>query len=104
MEMQALGHAVEESQPDLRDGGAAGGEEREPPGDGYGGGSEMPLGAYAAIMALFNAALGGFLAAAWKSGRPLPDRIRTSDLVLLALATHKLSRLITKDAVTSPIR
>ncbi|HEX2895863.1 MAG TPA: DUF1360 domain-containing protein [Marmoricola sp.] len=33
-----------------------------------------------------------------------PDSFRTSDLVLGALATQKFTRVITKDAVTTPLR
>jgi len=34
----------------------------------------------------------------------LPDRIGPYDVALLAVATHKTSRTLTKDAVTSPLR
>jgi hypothetical protein len=34
----------------------------------------------------------------------VPERPATQDVVLIAIATHKLSRLIAKDAVTSPLR
>jgi hypothetical protein len=34
----------------------------------------------------------------------LPERIGAGDTVLLCLGTHKASRLLTKDAVTSPLR
>lgn len=37
-------------------------------------------------------------------GKRLPDRYRASDLVLGAVATHKFTRVIAKDAVTTPIR
>ncbi|HVT21297.1 MAG TPA: DUF1360 domain-containing protein [Mycobacteriales bacterium] len=48
----------------------------------------------------------GVSAAAWlmkRSGR-FPDSYRVSDLALVTLATHKLSRTITRDSVTSPLR
>src|SRR3954453_15400162 len=70
---------------------------------GYGGGEEMPLGGYALLMGLYNAAVAGVLVAAHRAGR-LPERIPTRDLLLLGVATHKLSRLITRDWVTSPLR
>ncbi len=38
------------------------------------------------------------------TGRDLPRRMNTRDLLLAAVAVHKLSRTITKDAVTSPLR
>jgi Protein of unknown function (DUF1360) len=53
------------------------------------------------------AALSGTLAAALAAGlvkTPLPERIRAQDIVLAGVATHKLSRLIAKDKVTSFVR
>jgi hypothetical protein len=34
----------------------------------------------------------------------LPERMDAKDILLLGIATHKLSRLITQDWVTSPLR
>jgi hypothetical protein len=34
----------------------------------------------------------------------LPNRWRVQDLLILTLGSHKLSRTLTKDAVTSPLR
>jgi hypothetical protein len=62
-----------------------------------------PLGGYAAIALAFNAALGAGLAAAIRRDR-LPERVGAADLAVGALATYKLSRLIAKDEVTSPLR
>ena len=63
-----------------------------------------PLDGYIVAMGGF-AALGAALAAAAKvTARPVPDRPATADVVLISIATHKLSRLIAKDAVTSPLR
>ena len=44
--------------------------------------------------------------AAWmrRSGRDLPERVDAGDLVLVTVATHKASRLIAKDRVTSTAR
>jgi hypothetical protein len=67
-------------------------------------GEERPLGAYAAIIATFGAALAGALALLRASGRELPERPRAGDLLLTAVATHKVSRLLAKDRVTSAIR
>ena len=67
--------------------------------DGYAPPRERPpFGAYAAFTATFNAAFAGALAVAAREGR-LPDRIGAGDVVLVGVATHKLSRLITKDRV-----
>ncbi len=57
----------------------------------------LALGAYGVTVASAGAAL-------HRWGRPLPDRIGVYDLGLLALATHKTSRTLTKDAVTAPLR
>jgi hypothetical protein len=39
-----------------------------------------------------------------RSDRELPDRVAAADLALGAVATHKASRLVTRDRVTSAIR
>jgi hypothetical protein len=59
----------------------------------------MPLGAYALFVGVFNVLLGSFLATSKKTAPP-----SGRELVLLAVSTHKLSRFITKDAVTAPFR
>ncbi len=66
--------------------------------------SERPIGGYAALTGVFAALCTGFAAWMHRSGRELPERAGTGDLVLITIATHKLSRLITKDRVTSAIR
>jgi Protein of unknown function (DUF1360) len=38
------------------------------------------------------------------TGRALPERVDAKDLVLLGVATHKLSLIGARDAVTSPLR
>src|SRR3954453_3626052 len=63
-----------------------------------------PLGAYAVLTGAFGASLGGALIAARLTGRELPERWSTQDLVLAGVATHKVSRLITKDKITSALR
>lgn len=71
---------------------------------GYKGGDEMPLASYAKIMGTYNAAFAGLLLAAKQTKHGLPERIVYADLVLLGVATYKLSRLISSDRVTSPLR
>lgn len=61
----------------------------------------MPLGSYALLTSGYVAGSAGMLAAARER---LPRRIAARDLVLLGVATHKLSRLLTRDWVTSPLR
>ena len=70
----------------------------------YKGGEEMPLAGYATLLGVYNVAFAALLLAAKNSGRRLPKRINYADLLLLGVATHKLSRLIAKDRVTSPLR
>jgi Protein of unknown function (DUF1360) len=67
-------------------------------------GTERPLGGYALVMTVFAGVVGlaGLLAAL--TGRGLPRRIAPYDLALITVGTHKLSRTISKDAVTSPLR
>jgi hypothetical protein len=63
-----------------------------------------PLAGYAVLSGAFAAALGAALLEARRSGRLLPERIDTRDLILAGVATHKISRLIAKDKVTSFLR
>ena len=65
---------------------------------------ERPLGGYAVLMATFGAASAGFAAWLRASGRELPERPSAGDLALITVATHKASRLLAKDRVTSAIR
>jgi hypothetical protein len=65
---------------------------------------DRPLAAYGGLIGLFNATLVGFLLAARRAGRPLPEHVGFGDIVLLGVATHKLSRLLAKDTVTSALR
>ena len=62
-----------------------------------------PFRTYAGLAAVFNAAFAGALIAAKRSGR-LPDRVSAQDVVLIGTASHKLSRLVAKDKVTSFLR
>ena len=63
-----------------------------------------PLGAYAVLVAAFHAVFGGFLYATKAAGQPLPTRIGPGDLLVLGVATHKLSRTLARDFVTSVLR
>jgi hypothetical protein len=71
---------------------------------GYKGGEDMPLAGYATLLGIYNTAFATLLLTAKNSGRRLPERVSYADLVLLGLATHKISRIIAKDRVTSPLR
>ncbi|GAB2935809.1 DUF1360 domain-containing protein [Micromonospora polyrhachis] len=63
-----------------------------------------PLGGYLVAMGGYAGLLGTLATAVKLTGRPLPSRPSTADIVLVSIATHKLSRVLSKDAVTSPIR
>jgi hypothetical protein len=69
----------------------------------YAPGQDRPLGGYAGAMSVYGALSAGLAGLARMQKRALP-RADASDVILVACATHKLSRLITKDAITSPIR
>ena len=70
----------------------------------YRNGEERPLGGYVAAMMGFVllVAVAGSVAAL--TGRKLPRRIGAYDLLLITVSTHKLSRTLSKAAVTSPLR
>jgi hypothetical protein len=65
---------------------------------------ERPLRGYATVMAVYAAGAAAVAGIAKLTGRRLPERIPAGDLALMATATHKISLLLTKDAVTSPLR
>jgi hypothetical protein len=54
-------------------------------------------------MAVYAAGVGAAAVAMWRTKR-LPSGFRASDLALVTVATHKLSRTISRDSVTSPLR
>jgi Protein of unknown function (DUF1360) len=72
--------------------------------DAYRGDEERPLRGYVAVLGIYSSLvlLTALLAAV--TGRKLPDQWRIQDLITVTLGSHKLSRTLTKDAVTSPIR
>ena len=62
-----------------------------------------PLGAYAFLTGLFATGFGIPLVVAERRGA-LPERIPAADLALVAAGTFKLSRMLTRDAVTGFVR
>jgi hypothetical protein len=70
----------------------------------YAPGGGRPLRGYLGVMGAYAGIVGGLAALARRTGRRPPERVPVFDVVLLGVATHKLSRLVTKDAVTSPLR
>jgi hypothetical protein len=67
-------------------------------------GEPRPLRGYLALLATYGTGLAAVAAAARLTGRTLPERVGLQDLTTIAVATHRISRLLTKDAVTSPLR
>lgn len=65
---------------------------------------ERPLGAYLTLIATFLSMVGAFTAWFARSGRQAPEQVSAVDLALITVATHKVSREITKSRVASAIR
>jgi hypothetical protein len=70
----------------------------------YSAGRDRPLGGYLAAMAGFGVYTAAWATAVRRRGRPLPERPEPWDVVLTSVATFRLSRLLSKAAVTSPLR
>ena len=70
---------------------------------GYDAGEEMPIGSYAVLVGGYLGLLGVTLRSLERAGA-LRRPVRPADLVLLGAATFHLSRLVTKDWVTAPVR
>jgi Protein of unknown function (DUF1360) len=62
-----------------------------------------PFRTYAGMATVFNAGFAGALLAARRSRR-LPERISAEDVLLIGTASHKLSRLVAKDKITTFVR
>lgn len=72
--------------------------------EGYAPNENPPLAGYATLIGIFASMVGALSWGARRTGRRLPGRVPAGDLALLATATHKASRLIAKDRVTSVLR
>jgi hypothetical protein len=59
------------------------------------------LAPYGVLTGAYAGAVGAFL---WRFRDRLPERISAGDLALLGIASHKTSRSISKEKVTSPLR
>lgn len=64
---------------------------------------ELPIRGYATMLALYVGAFAGVALFAKGAGL-LPRRIPPSDITLLGVATHKLTRIVTRERVTIPLR
>ncbi|MCV7379570.1 hypothetical protein BST11_11495 [Mycobacterium alsense] len=87
--------------PDITEGVA---ERARQEADAYRGDNPRPLEGYTAVLGIYGllVTLTAVIAAA--TGRRLPERWGVQDLVTVTVGTHKLSRTVSKDAVTSPLR
>ena len=65
---------------------------------------DRPLAGYAVLLSTFLSLAAAFAAWFRSSGRELPDSISAGDLALLTVASHKASRMITRDRVASVVR
>jgi hypothetical protein len=70
----------------------------------YAAGHDRPLRGYAATMGAYGLVVGALAAAARLARPDIPDKLPVTDIALSAVATHKLSRLLARDPVTSPLR
>ena len=66
-------------------------------------GDELPIGGYATMIAVFMGSFVGLVAAARRAD-VLPRRVPIRDIALLGVATHKLTRIVTRERVTIPLR
>ena len=71
---------------------------------GYSPDEKRPLGPYVLLTSVFAAGFAGGLEGARRSRGSLPERYGVLDLIMVGAATHKVSRLLTKDKVTAFIR
>jgi hypothetical protein len=60
---------------------------------------DVALGGHAVLVGVYNGSLAAFALSQRRSGRGVPDRFPPGDLLLLSVATYKLSRLIAKDRI-----
>jgi hypothetical protein len=65
---------------------------------------QPPFAAYATFATAFHAAMAGAVVAAKRSGRDLPQRVEAGDIVLIGMASYKLSRLVSKKKITAFVR
>jgi hypothetical protein len=63
-----------------------------------------PLGGHIILVSIFGGAATAVAITQRRSGRPLPERFPASDVMLMSIATYKVSRLIAKDRITSFLR
>lgn len=72
--------------------------------DAHAAGEGRPLAGYLVSLASYAALAGGAVAVGRRRGVRPPEQVRVADVVLVAVATHKASRLLTKASVTAVLR
>jgi hypothetical protein len=70
----------------------------------YADGGDRPLGGYLAAMTAFGAYTAAWAGLVRRRGVPVPERPDLRDVALTSVAVFRLSRLLSKAAVTSPLR
>jgi uncharacterized protein DUF1360 len=70
----------------------------------YAAGEDRPMRGYVLTMSTYAGLVTALAVAAKASGRAIPAGLSGRDIVVMGAATHKLSRLLAKDPVTSPLR
>lgn len=70
----------------------------------YDRGAGQPLPQYAATLATYGVTVGGLAGLVWARRRDQLPHVGLPEVGLLGVATFKLARVVSKDAVTSPIR
>jgi hypothetical protein len=70
----------------------------------YQNGDRRPLKGYLKVLGAYGGTVGALAATARAFGKRLPERLDLGDTLLMSVATHKASRLLSKDTITSPLR
>lgn len=70
----------------------------------YAAGEDRPLGGYMVLDATYLSLVAALGVTMRRRGVRLPERLPLADLALVGIATHKLSRTMAKDAISSPLR
>lgn len=71
---------------------------------GYAPHEHRPIAAYGLLSGAFGAAFAASLLAAYRHAGGFPERVEGRDVVLMGIASHKVTRLLAKDRVTSFLR